>query len=182
MKFEHRDITPERRPEHAGQKTKERIKTYLFFDLMKEALINYDDFRKGKLRLPKSEVHNIEFFFKKLWDKFTEPLLEYPQLMEEIETKQWESKGAKSRALRALKERFDKSLAGLREVITDTDLGVMDNEKRKRALARIYEGYAAYINENKTGFENLAEIVGKGFDSELRAILGVYRPRPESRV
>lgn len=154
MTLEHRDITPVKRPEHAGEKTHERVKTYLFFDLIQEALESYADAKGGKLKLPKSELHDLEFFFKKAWDKFAEPILEYDDLMGIIEKQNWESKGAKSRAKTALDTRKAESETGLREVLPEIfemlpHSGVVDQKKLRQALARLYEGYASYVKTHQ---------------------------------
>lgn len=180
MTFEHRDITPERRPEYPGPKTHERVKTPLFFDLMKEALINYGSAQSGRLKLPKSDVHDIGFFFKKAWDDFVEPVLEYNDLAKTIEEKQWESKGAKSRAMTALKEQKEEIVTALKDVLPDLEIipdpQLMDQKKLKKALARVYEGYASYINSKKAAFEKIVAESSEERDigTDLGFLLGVW--------
>ena len=74
-------------------------------------------------------------------------------MVKEIDEKQWESNGAKSRAMTALKERRAKRVTALKDVLPEfeiiPDSQFMDQEKLKKTLARVYEGYALYVKEHK---------------------------------
>ena len=95
-RFEHRDITPEKRPEYPGPTTGERIHTRMFFDIMNETLKDFDEARSENPESAKNPLSNVEFYFKKNWDNFTEPLLEYDDLKKAIEETEWKSKGEKA--------------------------------------------------------------------------------------
>lgn len=126
---------------------------------------------------------DLEFFFKKSWDKFTEPLLEYGDLLNDAEKKELESKGAKSRAITALKKRLEESAIAAREAIPNFDFLPPNSKERRQALARAYEGYASYVKAH-------GNMLMKAFDEDkanrengrdpffLRTYLGVLKPRP----
>src|SRR3989344_6060701 len=101
--LEHKDISGERRPKYSPELSR-RVRAEFFFGLVEETLKNYDEARKQNPEKDRSPLQNLEFFFKKSWDNFTEPVLEYEDMLAEIMTKKWESNGAKSRALDELKE------------------------------------------------------------------------------
>lgn len=166
--FEHRDITAERRPKVSSE-INERAQAQFFFNLMEETLSHYYDVKKEHLWADKSPLKNMEFFFKKSWDKFTEPVLEYEDMLAEIMTKQWESKGAKSRALTELNARREKSLEGIKLLVPDFTFG--DDKKKKKTLAKLYEGYASFIKLNEDKLDELADEVGKGFKHYLNYFL-----------
>ena len=167
--LEHKDISGERRPKYASPEVSRRARAGFFFGLMEKTLRNYDEARKQNPGKEKSPLQNLGFFFKTSWDDFTEPLLEYEDMLAEIMAKKWESNGAKSRALNSLKERQAKTLEGIKIVMPDFE--DLDSEKQKKAIAKLYEGYAGFIHENEHKFGMLAEEVSKGFLHHLRSDL-----------
>ncbi|MFY9462327.1 MAG: hypothetical protein WAP51_03955 [Candidatus Sungiibacteriota bacterium] len=166
--LEHKDISGERRPKYSPEVSR-RARAEFFFGLMEETLRNYDDARKASPGKETSPLQNVEFFFKKSWDNFTEPVLEYEDMLAEIMTKKWESNGAKSRALNELKTRRAKTLENIKIVMPDFE--ELDSAKRKKAAAKLYEGYAGFIHEKEGQLEGLAGDVSKGFSHELKSAL-----------
>ncbi len=140
---------------------------------MDETLRNYDEARKANPAKEKSPLQNLEFFFKKSWDNFTEPVFEYEDMLAEIMTKKWESEGQKSRALNGLKERRAKALENIKVVMPDFE--ELDFGKQRKAIAKLYEGYAGFIHEKEKRFTELAEDINKGFDDYLRIFLRTER-------
>ena len=137
--------------------------------MLEETLRNYDEAKPANPAKEKSPLQNLEFFFKKSWDNFTEPVLEHEDMLAEIMTKKWESKGAKSRALNALKEQRAKTLENIKIVMPDFE--ELDSAKQRKAIAKLYEGYAGFIHENEGKFGMLAEEVNKGFSHNLKSDL-----------
>jgi len=166
--LEHKDISGERRPKYSAEVSR-RARAGFFFGLMEETLRNYDEARKQNPEKEKAPLQNLEFFFKKFWDNFTEPVLEYEDMLAEIMTRKWESNGAKSRALDELKERRAKTLENIKIMMPDFE--ELDFAKQRKAAAKLYEGYAGFIHENEGKFGMLAEEVGKGFNHYLRSFL-----------
>ncbi|MDO8561070.1 MAG: hypothetical protein Q7R91_02545 [bacterium] len=166
--FEHRDIANEKRPK-LSPAVYERVRARFFYDLMEETFRNYDTAKKERPGAEKSPVRNIGFFFKKSWDNFTEPLIEYEDMLADIMAKKWESNGAKSRALNELEERRKKSLGGVTLLVPDFLFN--EKEKQKKILAKIYEGYAGFIETDENKLDYIADDVGKGFGSILQRFL-----------
>lgn len=164
MPLEHKDISGERRPKYSRE-VAERVRSGFFFDLMDETLRNYDEANKKNPGKENTPLQNVEFFFKKSWDNFTEPMLEYEDMLADIMTKKWESNGAKSRALTELKERRAKTLENIKIVMPDFE--ELDSAKQRKAIAKLYEGYAGFIHENRWKLGTLAEEVNKGFSHQL---------------
>ena len=156
--LEHKDILGERRPKYSAE-VSSRARAEFFFGLVEETLINYDEARKQNPEKEKSPLQNLEFFFKKSWDNFTEPVLEYEDMLAEIIVKKWESKGAKSRALNLLKEQRAKVVENIKIVIPDFE--ELNAEEQNKAMAKLYEGYA----------ERLAGDADRDFSFELKSVL-----------
>lgn len=167
MSFEHHDIFSQKRPERAYERTRAKF----FYELVDRALMNFEEARGEKPEKAESPVRDIGFFFKKEWDQFVEPVLEYEDLWAEIMTKKWESKGAESRARIALTEGRQGAIMGLKLVLPDVE--EMNPEERKKAVAKLYESYAAFIRDSEISLKRLTVDVHKrgGFDWELRAFL-----------
>ncbi|OGD25257.1 hypothetical protein A2819_00065 [Candidatus Azambacteria bacterium RIFCSPHIGHO2_01_FULL_40_24] len=166
--LEHKDISGERRPKYSVE-VSGRARAEFFFGLMEETLRNYDEARKQNLEKEKSPFQNMEFFFKKSWDNFTEPVLEYEDMLAEIITKQWESNGAKSRALNSLKEQRAKVVENLKIVMPDFE--ELDAAEQKKAVAKLYEGYAGFISEKEEQLEQFSGDADRDFSFELRSFL-----------
>ena len=164
--LEHKDISGERRPKYSPEVSR-RARAEFFFGLMEETLRNYDDARKASPGKETSPLQNVEFFFKKSWDKFAEPVLEYEDMFADIMTKKWESKGAKGRELTRFKEQRAKALENIKIVMPDFE--ELDSAKQRKAVARLYEGYAGFIHDDEGKFSMLAEEVNKGFTHNLRS-------------
>lgn len=156
----HRDITSERRPEWPGPTTLERTRSKTFAKILEKTLSDYYDAHKKEDATSKPTLSSIEFFFKKQWDAFSEPLLEYDDLKKSIDEGAWESNGAKSRALNELNSRRSESLRGIQTLAPEFEK-MSDNEKKK-LLARLYEGYASFIHTREDKMKKLAEWVGEG--------------------
>lgn len=166
--FEHKDISGERRPKHSPEVSR-RVRAEFFLDLMEETLKNYDEKQKENIGKEKSPLHNLEFFFKKSWDSFTEPVLEYEDMLADIITKEWESNGAKSRALNELKERRAKTLDNIKILIPN--FRELDFEKQRKAVAKLYEGYAGFISRNEDKLKNFVDDINEGFEYGLKCFL-----------
>ncbi len=166
--LEHKDILGERRPKYSAE-VSSRARAEFFFGLVEETLINYDEARKQNPEKEKSPLQNLEFFFKKSWDNFTEPVLEYEDMLAEIIVKKWESKGAKSRALNLLKEQRAKVVENIKIVIPDFE--ELNAEEQNKAMAKLYEGYAGFISEKKEQLERLAGDADRDFSFELKSVL-----------
>ena len=143
--LEHKDISGERRT--YSREVTEGTRAGFFYNLMEETLRNYDEARIANPEKASSPLQNVEFFFKKSWDNFAEPVLEYEDMLAEIMTKKWESNGAKSRALTQLKERRAKTLQNIKILIPDFES--RDAAKQRKAVAKLYEGYAKFIHDNE---------------------------------
>lgn len=158
-RFEHKDITPAQRPEHPGPTTIERARSSLFFNLIERALSNFQANKKEEPTASDEIISSVEFFFKKEWDAFAEFLLEYDDLERSLREGNWASKGEESRAVNELKKKRDATLDKI-EVLVPNFRNLLQDE-RKKVLARIYEGFASYIEAVKLQLEAAAPEIGE---------------------
>ncbi|MDO8574823.1 MAG: hypothetical protein Q7R61_00920 [bacterium] len=140
------------------EKKRSKAKERFYFDLFNDAVDLKDAEKEAHPERPESQVNDLQFYFKKRWDKFIEPLqiYEYEELRETIENNKDISNGERGRRLRALEERKRNSELIINQ-ITPEKFNSYSEAQKRAWMDQVYRGMVKDLDRKERNRKYLEE-------------------------
>ncbi len=127
--------------ENAESKRRKEAREDLFADLLTDALRLYKAAKEKYPEKEKSQVHDIPFYFKKVWDAFGEVVFEYDDLKKQIDDTKDLSNSERKRRLNDLEEKKKEATALLAE-LKPAQFNTYSEAKIKAWFNQLYRQFA----------------------------------------
>lgn len=162
--LETKPITPE--------KSRVQAKEELYLHLLEGAFELEKTVKEAEPEKPESEIHNIQFYFKKSWDIFTEPLFIYDELQKRVEDDKTISNSERKRQLHDLEERkifSEKMVSQLIRSKSEKTFKDYSEQQKRAMLNKIYEGLNRALKGDRR-MDDLREIFSTEGDLDYESI------------